>query len=164
MAILARIVSVVAGAALVTAAAGTASAQTPPVISLQLDRSVYRVGDGLGLHATLAPGTSRQPIDVYIQVQLPDGSLLSLLASGLVPGTVPIARGLGPVSFAGQIFQATITSAVPSGTYYWRAFLTLSGTLEVVGRISEVPFVVGASPTAVFYGLNFSPWLSGESP
>jgi exo-beta-1,3-glucanase (GH17 family) len=152
--------------ALLTVLVGDVYSQAAPTFFIQLNQTTYGDQDTMVVTATLLPGAVLRPVDAYIFVEAPDGSVYSVSASGqLVSGTVPIVRGLTPVSFTGAVFSATITPSVPRGAYRWRASLTEPGTLDLVTTISVVPFsVVGGTQGRVLSGLSFSPWLAGENP
>ena len=50
--------------------------------------------------AKLSPGSPSEPVDGYVVVQLPTGQFLSLqLGGSIVPGIVPIARGIVPLAY-----------------------------------------------------------------
>ena len=64
------------------------------------------------------------------------------LGGALVPGVVPIARGIVPFDFAGTLARYTFTGAEPLGTYTWYAALTEPGTLAFVGRLERIAYTV----------------------
>jgi hypothetical protein len=120
-------------------------AQDPfqPPLALQLNATTFRAGDPLVLAATLTPGGLAGPVDAYVLLEPPDGTLLSLtLAGTLVPGIVPIASGLTPFPFTGDLLRYTLTGLEPVGTYTWRYALTEAGTADLLPFVAEIPFTV----------------------
>ena len=70
------------------------------------------------VRATLTPGAAAEVVDAYVVVRLPDQTFLSLVLGGApVPGIVPIAPGLTPVAFSGELFRYTFTGGEPAGEY-----------------------------------------------
>jgi hypothetical protein len=114
---------------------------SPPTLTLALGQDSYRSGQTLILTAALTPGSTTVTTDAYVVVRLPDGSFLSLLLGGAVaPGIVPIARGLTPFAFGGEILRYTFDGSEPPGLYTFMAGLTQPATLTVIGSIDQRPF------------------------
>ncbi|HEX9636980.1 MAG TPA: hypothetical protein VGB99_05570 [Acidobacteriota bacterium] len=114
--------------------------QPNPVLSLHLNGASFAAGQTLIVTAALTPGTNPMPVDVYLVLGLPNGSLLSLTAQGLAPGLVPIVRGLTPILFSGELLRYNFTGFEPAGDYNWYAGLTQAGTATVIGTIDQDPF------------------------
>lgn len=55
---------------------------TSPGLDLMLNQTAFRRGERLALTATVMPGPTPVTADVYVAVQLPDGTLLFLLGDG----------------------------------------------------------------------------------
>lgn len=113
-----------------------------PALSLQVNGSVFRAGETISVSATLMPGDDAvSPIDAYVVVKLPDGSLRSLTLGGrLLPGLVPIAIRFRPIAFAGELLRYTFTGTEPPGMYTWFAGVTVPSTLGVIGAIDQHAF------------------------
>ncbi len=91
-----------------------------PVLSLQLNQSVYGVGETMTVTAKLSPGSPSEPVDAYVVVQLPTGQFLSLqLGGSIVPGIVPIARGIVPLAYEAALVSYTFSGIEPPGAYTW---------------------------------------------
>ena len=90
----------------------------------------------------LAPGPIATPADAYVVLELPDGQLMSWTGSGLVPGLIPIARGIVPIPFEGAIAQVVIPHGTPPGRYTWLSALTAAGTLNLLTPLAESVFTV----------------------
>jgi hypothetical protein len=116
----------------------------PPRLALSLSAGAFRAADTMIVVATLTPGALASPVDAYVAAQLPDGTLLSLTEDGrLVPGLRPLARGLVPFAFTGEVLRHTLTGGEPAGAYAWLAALTRAGTAEILGVVDQQPFTVG---------------------
>ena len=115
-----------------------------PTIGLTLNQTSFRPGETLVLNATVTPGATPVVADVYVAVQLPDGTLLFLLGDGSIsPVLQPIVQSWPVSSFTGQIFQYTFSGGEPTGNYAWLAAFTQPGTLNFIGSIFSVPFSFG---------------------
>ncbi len=113
---------------------------TPPTLTVEVNAGTFGTGDTLVLSAALAPGATTSPVDAYVVLRLPDGTLLSLQPGGaLVLGLVPFATGVTPTAAAGVLFSFTFTGGEPAGEYLWVGALTTPGTLDVVNG-SSAPF------------------------
>lgn len=60
-----------------------------------------------------------------------------------MPGIVPIARGISPFAFSGELLRYTFSGSEPVGDYAWLAGLTTPGTLTVIGIIAQQSFTFG---------------------
>ncbi len=143
-----------------------AAAPDPPSLSVQLNGNAFRPGDVMELRVSLLAGAQPAITDAYVVLQTPDQAYLSLqLGGSLVPGVVPIARGLTAQNVSIPIWTVTIPQGTPPGEYRWLSAVTQTGTANIYDGISEVRFRVGGSPsTRPFMGLNFSPFMFDQNP
>jgi len=82
--------------------------------------------------------------DVYVALQLPDGTLLVMQPDGSFSTTMTALASNIPVpDFNGPIFNYTFTGAEPVGSYPWFAALTMPGTLNVIGTLAVAPLSFG---------------------
>ncbi len=112
-----------------------------PSLTLSLNQSAFHAGQQLVLKAAVTPGTTPVVADVYVALQLPDGSLLFLRGDGSFSTDLqPIVANwlVGP--YSGQIFTYTCTGWEPAGSYTWLAAFTQPGTLNFIGPIVSAPF------------------------
>jgi hypothetical protein len=117
-----------------------------PSLTIALNDTSFGPGQTISVTAKLTPGTVSAPVDAYIVVQLPTGGYLSLqLGGGLVPGIVPIARGIVPFPYEGTLVSYTFGGAEPLGTYTWFAMLTRPGTLEPNPAPQQTTFALSLS-------------------
>jgi hypothetical protein len=116
--------------------------QTHLTLSTNLNGSRFRPGQRMDVSVSLLPGTSPAPADAYLVLQLPNGQFLSWTGGGLVPGLVPIARGVHPQRFHGKLAELQIPPGVPVGPYRWLSALAQPGTLNLVTPISEARFSI----------------------
>jgi hypothetical protein len=80
------------------------------------------------------------PIDAYVVVQA-GGAIFSLQLDGrLVPGLVPLARGV--VVPTGSAPFAFPLAGAPPGDYTWIAGVTAPGTLSLMAPLSTTPFTI----------------------
>jgi len=119
-----------------------------PLLTLTLNRAVFRTGEQLILQAMVAPGPDPVMADVYIVLQPPGCSSFACILfwqGGLnfTPTPQPIVRSwlISPVS--GQIFVHTFGGPEPVGSYTWLAALIDSGTGNILGGIVRAPFTFG---------------------
>ena len=111
--------------------------------TLSLNQSVFAPGETMTVSAKLEPGLAPSAVDAYVVVQLPTGQLLSLqLPGGIVPGIVPIARGIVPIANEAMLISYTFSGIEPRGTYTWYAVLTRPGTMEFVSPLQQVTFAL----------------------
>ena len=113
---------------------GEGGGATPP-LTTTLNQTSFAPGEPLLLSASLTPVVTTA-VDAYIVIDVPGMGPLSLQLDGSVlPGTVPIASGFVPFQFAGPIFQHTFNGGEPAGSYEIRAWLTETGTANVIGSV-----------------------------
>jgi len=112
------------------------------MFSVSLNATAFHTGGTFNLSATTVPSTPATQADIYVVLQLPDGSLLAMQ-----PDLTSFSATLGPVlsnvavpAFNGQIFSYTFSGIEPVGTYRWLAALMIPGTLTPIGDIIQVPF------------------------
>lgn len=134
---------------IVVPGAGSASSvnaylyEASAVISLALNGTTFAPGQTMAVVASLASQSAPSPVDIYVALRLPDGQLLSLQLGGrLLPGLRPIANRVIPFPFTIQLIGYRFNGQEPRGQYTWIAAATKAGTLEVVGSIQSVSFVV----------------------
>jgi hypothetical protein len=107
-----------------------------------LNAQSFRAGDVMSVSVSMTPGTGSPNVDAYLVLRLPNGQLLSLTPSGLVPGLSPLARNVTPVNFRGVIASLAIPAGTPAGTYAWLSGHTAAGTHNLVSEISELRFTI----------------------
>jgi hypothetical protein len=111
-----------------------------PFLFLALNATAFGPGETMVLTAELIPGLVPVLADAYIVIRLPDGTLLSLVPAGAVPGVTPIATGFVPPLFRGEVVRYTFLGHEPAGTFDWFAALVRSGTLAILGAVAQAPF------------------------
>ncbi len=120
--------------------------QSDHPLALDLNATTFAPGDTLTLTLTLIPDGIGVPVDAYVMVRLPDGSLLSLLLTltgvSIVPGMYPIATNFSPFPISGPLLTAQIPPGLPAATYTWISQLTQAGTLNVIGTPDQLPFTL----------------------
>jgi len=92
---------------------------------------------------TLTATTTVSPLraDVYVALQLPDGTLLVMKPGGSFNTTLtPLVANIPIPAFNGVIFNYAFTGAEPTGQYTWFAALTTPGTLNIIGTLATAPF------------------------
>lgn len=121
-------------------ACGTAGGPVTAPLSVSLNQTSFTRAQTLVATVNAVGGQVTTPIDAYVVVQA-GGLLLSLQLDGrLVPGLVPIARGIVlPTVSAPFAFPL---AGAPPGNYQWLAALTAPGTLTLVSPIASTPFTV----------------------
>ena len=119
---------------------GTAGGAATVPLSVSLNQTSFTRSQTLVATVNAVGGQITTPIDAYVVVQA-GGLLLSLQIDGrLVPGLVPIARGIVlPTVSAPFTFPL---AGAPPGNYQWLAAVTAPGTLSVVSPIATTPFTV----------------------
>jgi hypothetical protein len=109
-----------------------------------LNQQDFHAGQTMVLSATLSPGSVAVPADVYIVLRTDRGSLLSLQGDGrIVPGVLPIARGVTPARFTGEIVRYTFQGDEPVGTHAWLGAIAQAGTARLLGPVDQKDFTVG---------------------
>lgn len=116
--------------------------RTGPALTTAVNDVEFGPGDSLAVTVSLAPGAVATPADAYVVLELPNGQLMSWTGSGLVPGLVPIARGIVPVPFEGAIAQIVVPRGAPPGRYTWLSALSAAGTLNLITPIAESVFTI----------------------
>lgn len=117
---------------------GTAMADVSPV-RVTLDQPSYRTNQTMVATVRVTQDFVT-PVDTYVVMQGP-GGLMSLQLDGrLVPGLVPIARGV-VLPTIDVPFGVSLAGA-PPGAYVWMAGVTMPGTLSLVSPIASTPFTV----------------------
>jgi hypothetical protein len=112
-----------------------------PRVTLDLNQAAFEAGQTLVLSGTLSPGTTPGPlVDLYVVVRLPNGEVLSLTGPGFVNGYVPVATGVDPFPFAGEVLRYTFDGGELGGDYLFQAGLTEAGTGTVVGAVAARAF------------------------
>lgn len=111
-----------------------------PPLAVSLNGSTFTRNDTLVATVRATAGLVAAPVDAYVVVQA-GGSFLSLQLDGrLVPGLVPLARGVvvptAAVSFAYPL------AGVPPGAYAWIAAVTAPGTLTPLSPLVTAPFTI----------------------
>jgi hypothetical protein len=120
---------------------GTAGAPTTVALSVGLNQTSFTRADTMVATVNAVAGVVPSAIDAYIVIQVGGGGFLSLqLNGGLVPGLVPIARGVvlptvsAPFSFP--------LAGAPPGNYVWIAGVTSPGSLTLVAPLASTPFSI----------------------
>lgn len=108
---------------------------SPPTALVALNGSVLRTGQTITYQATLTPGSTPTPMDIYLGALLPDGvTFLSLIQTA--PGVIAIAVGASPTPFLSNValtsnlvvpFAYTFTGFEPVGTYVTYAGTAITG-------------------------------------
>ncbi len=121
-------------------ACGTAGGALATPLSVSLNQTTFTRSQTMVATVHAVAGQVTSPIDAYVVVQA-GGLLLSLQLDGrLVPGLVPIARGI-VLPTASAPFAFPLAGA-PPGNYQWLAAVTAPGTLTLVSPIASTPFTV----------------------
>ncbi|MEZ5420953.1 MAG: fibronectin type III domain-containing protein [Vicinamibacterales bacterium] len=129
-----------AGASAYTAeACATAAASSIP-LAVTLNQASFRRSDTMVATVHAIGGAISAAVDAYVVVQA-GGAFLSLQLDGrLVPGLVPIARGIVlPTVDAPFAFPL---AGAPPGDYTWLAGVTIPGALSLVAPIASTAFAI----------------------
>jgi len=122
-------------------ACGTPSAAAGASLTVTLPKTTYLSTETMVLTVNAVGGLVNTPIDAYVVVQDASGGYMSLqMNGGLVPGLVPIARGI-VLPTVNAPFGLPLAGA-PPGSYTWLAALTSPGSLTVVSPIVSTPFTI----------------------
>jgi len=113
-----------------------------PALTTDVNDVEFGAGQSMAVDASLGAGPVATRADAYIVLELPNGQLMSWTGAGLVPGLVPVARGIVPVSLTAPVAQITIPRGAPAGRYTWLSALTAAGTLNLLTPISESVFTI----------------------
>jgi YVTN family beta-propeller protein len=112
-----------------------------PGVSLTLNQGTFHRGETLSLGATTYAGDAPRAVDAYVEVGLPDGSLLFMQPDGSFTGEMrPVVTNWPVAPFSGEIVRHTFDGSEPSGPYRWRARFTDPGTLHLIGLTAQAPF------------------------
>lgn len=121
-------------------ACGAANRTATVPLSVSLNKATFTANETLLSTVTAVGGLISTPIDAYVVMEA-GGVLLSLQLDGrLVPGLVPIARGI-VLSSVSVPFGLPLAGA-PPGAYQWLAAVTSPGTLTLVSPIASTPFTI----------------------
>jgi hypothetical protein len=119
---------------------GIAPADGAALLSVALSQPTYRSFETLDMIVTAVGGVVQAPVDAYVMVQ-GAGTVLSLQLDGrLVPGIVPLARGIVLPS-ASVGFRFPLATA-PNGAYTWITVVSAPGSLAPVVPLSTAPFAI----------------------
>lgn len=133
----------------------TAFAQDHPRLTLSLNQSSFQPGDTHTLTATVTPGGSASPVDVYLVLQLPDQTLHFYQSNGSFTAEMqPLVGNWTVVPFSGELFRHLFTGAEQAGTYIWSAGFTAPGTQNVIGDIAQAPFTFNPSPSSLSFDVT----------
>jgi hypothetical protein len=121
-------------------ACSTAMAGQTLPLSVSLNKSTFSRGETLVSTVNAVGGLINTPVDAYVVVDTGGGFLSLQLDGRLVPGLVPIARGLVlPTVSAAFAFPL---AGAPPGAYTWMAAVTTPGTLTLVSPIASTRFTI----------------------
>jgi len=113
----------------------------PAVASLALNAASFVTGDTLILSATVTPGASPVVADVYLAIQLPNGTVFFMESDGGFSTTIgPALTNWTVVPFTGPVFSYTFKGSEPTGTYEWFLILVNTVTSNIIGSIAGAPF------------------------
>jgi len=114
---------------------------TVPTVTLGLNSLSFATGSTLTLTGTTVAGVPPTNADIYLALQLPDGTLFVMQPGGTFGQTlVPVLSNIQVPDFTGSIFNYTFTGLEPSGTYTWFAALAQPGTFTVIGTLTQAGF------------------------
>lgn len=135
-----RAVNLAGTSAYTNEACGTAAGTAPLPLSVTLNKTSFRTSETMVATVNAVGGVVPTAVDAYVVVQA-GGVLLTLQLDGrLVPGLVPIARGLVlPTVSAPFAFPL---AGAPPGAYTWLAGVTQPGTLTLVAPLASASFTV----------------------
>jgi len=114
-----------------------------PVVALSLNGTSFNSTTNKTMTLTATTTATNPPTnaDVYVALQLPDGTLLVMQPGGsFSTALTPLLANIPIPAFTGPIFNFTFSGAEPVGTYTWFAALTQPGTLNLFGTLTAVPF------------------------
>jgi len=120
----------------------TANVPPPlPTIGLTLTGTAYNTGSTMTVTATTVQSAPVANADVYVALQLPDGTLLVMQPDGSFnTALTPLVANIPVPDFNGTIFSYTFSGIEPPGNYTWFAALTTPGTLNIIGALAVAPF------------------------
>jgi len=114
-----------------------------PQIGLVLNGSAFNstTNSTLTLTASTVQSAPVANADVYVALQLPDGTLLAMQpGGGFSTALTPLVANIPIPDFNGIIFNYAFTGVEPVGNYTWFAALTTPGTLNIIGTLATSPF------------------------
>jgi len=115
------------------------AAGATPTIALTLNATTFITNNTMTVTATTTASPLRA--DVYVALQLPDGTLLVMQPDGsFSTALTPLLANIPIPAFNGPIFNFTFSGTEPVGNYTWFAALTTPGTLQVIGTLAVAPF------------------------
>jgi hypothetical protein len=109
-------------------------------LSVTVNQSALTTRDVLVATVHAIAGVVTTPVDAYVVVQVAGGYLSLQLNGQLVPGLVPIARGV-VVPTVSIPFSFPLAGAPPRD-YVWLAGLTRPGTLDLAAPLASTPFTI----------------------
>jgi len=110
-------------------------------VTLRLNASAFNTAATMILNATTVAGNPPTVADIYVALQLPDGTLLVMQPDGSFGAALtPLLSNIAVPAFNGPIFTFTFSGAEPVGVYTWFAAFTQPGTLNVIGAMATAPF------------------------
>lgn len=122
-------------------ACGTTWAAAAVPLSVSLNQTRFTPTSTMVAVVNAVGGQVTSAIDAYVVLDAGGSAFFSLLADGsLVPGVVPIARGV-VLETASVPFVFPLAGA-PPGNYVWMAALTTPGTLSLVSPVASTPFTI----------------------
>jgi photosystem II stability/assembly factor-like uncharacterized protein len=127
------------------ASISTSLGTLPPAATVALNGSAFHTAQTINYQATLTPGATLTPVDIYLGALLPDGvTFFSLIQ--VTPGVISTAVGPAPIPFLANVslvplvvpFSYTFTGFDVAGTYFTYAGLTVAGSdpLQPTNRLS----------------------------
>jgi len=120
---------------------GATPPPTVPTFTLGLNSFTFAIGSTLTLTRTMVAGVPPTNADIYLALQLPDGTLFVMQPGGsFSQSLVPFQRNVQVPNFTGSILSYTFTGIEPVGTYSWFAALAQPGTLNVIGTLVQASF------------------------
>jgi len=114
-----------------------------PEIGLSLNGAVFNstINSTMTLTANTVQSAPIANADVYVALQLPDGTLLVMQPDlSFSTAFTPLVSNIPVPDFTGVIFNYVFTGAEPVGTYNWFAALTTPGTMNVIGTLAVASF------------------------
>lgn len=128
----------------------------PPSVSLNLNAPNYVAGNTMNLSISTVAGTVSTASDVYIALQLPDGTLLYMQADGSFSATLApfVSNVTVPALTNVPIFGFTFSGLEPTGSYTWFAAATDPNTLTFQSGLATAQFNL-TKPNAVWGQTNW---------
>jgi YVTN family beta-propeller protein len=110
-------------------------------MTLALNDASYTAGESMALSITVVPGATPPTVDLFVALELANGSLMYLRSNGtLTPLVRPLANDWHPVSASGEIVHATFTGNEPPGRYVWHVRVSAATSPALVAAPSSVAF------------------------